>query len=457
MLPDDVLLAIFDFYVKEDQFTKRGIEAWQSLVHVCQRWRSLVFGSPRYLNLQLVCTPGTQRGMLDVWPALPLVFEGCVSRPEVDNVIAMLEHNDRMCRIGLRYDSSSQMEKVWAAMQEPFPELAHLQLRCDNTDQVVPDFFLGGSAPRLRFLQLDAVPFPGLPKLLLSTTHLVSLHLSDIPHSGYFSPEALVTALSLITNLNKLSLGFRSLLSRPDPKSRHSLPSTRTVLPALTHFDTEVASEYLEDFVARVDVPRLNELRITLFNQIDIDTPQLVQFMSRTPTLKMHDEAHVTIGPCTVNVTLLSRTDPGLLTVHILFGESDFQLSSLVRVSTSSLPCLSTVESLYIYEEYGLQSDWEDEIRIENTEWLDLLRPYTAAENLYLSEEFVPGVMRALKDSESVGGRRTVLPILQTLSLEGFYQYLPGPAKGDIWQFVTTRRFSGYFFTVSFWDGTGRF
>ena len=459
MLFDDVLLAIFDFYVKGDQFTKKGIEAWQSLVHVCQRWRSLVFGSPRHLNLQLLCTPGTPRGKLDVWPALPLVVRGHVSRPDVDNIVATLERSDRVCRIDIDYDSSSQVETVWAAMQEPFPELRHLRMYCVNTvkGQVVPDSFLGGSAPRLRFLQLDAIPFPGLPNLLLSTTHLVSLRLYDIPHSGYFSPEALATALSRSTSLDELTLGFRTLQSRLDPeKSRHYLPSTRTVLPALTQFEIEGACEYLENFLARIDVPRLNHCSIALFYQFDIDTSQLVQFVSRIPTLKAHDEAHVAINGGIVDVTLLSRTDPGLLTVQILFGESDFQLSSMARVSTSSLPCLSTVESLYIYKGYGLQSDWEDEIRIENTEWLDLLRPYTAVENLYLSEEFVPGVMRALQ--ESAGGRTTVvLPTLRTVSLEGFYQYLPGPVKEDIWQFITTRQFSGCPCAVSIWDGSGRF
>ena len=55
MLPDEALLSIFDFYVgfyaDKDPPTKGGIERWQSLVHVCRRWRSIVFGSPRRLNL----------------------------------------------------------------------------------------------------------------------------------------------------------------------------------------------------------------------------------------------------------------------------------------------------------------------------------------------------------------------------------------------------------------------
>jgi hypothetical protein len=72
MLPDDDPLAIFDFFADEDQITKKKkeIEAWQSLVHVCQRWRCVVFGSSRRLKLQLVCTARTPaRDTLDVWLA----------------------------------------------------------------------------------------------------------------------------------------------------------------------------------------------------------------------------------------------------------------------------------------------------------------------------------------------------------------------------------------------------
>jgi hypothetical protein len=65
VLPDDVLLGIFGFHVEimmslDLSFSgKMGIEAWQSLVHVCRRWRSLVLASPRHLNMRLFCTPET--------------------------------------------------------------------------------------------------------------------------------------------------------------------------------------------------------------------------------------------------------------------------------------------------------------------------------------------------------------------------------------------------------------
>lgn len=52
MLPEIALLDIFDFYGHE-------IDAWHTLVHVCRKWRIIVFGSPRRLDLRLLCTAST--------------------------------------------------------------------------------------------------------------------------------------------------------------------------------------------------------------------------------------------------------------------------------------------------------------------------------------------------------------------------------------------------------------
>ena len=150
---------------------------WQSLVHVCQRWRSLVFRSPRHLNLQLVCTGRTRtRDMLDVWPAQPLVMICAGGYTTVDDAVAVLERTVCVRQIRLKGIPYSNLETLLATLKRPFPELTHLLLETgywyDETEVVVlPDSFLGGSAPRLRSLQLGKVLFPGLPKLLLSATH----------------------------------------------------------------------------------------------------------------------------------------------------------------------------------------------------------------------------------------------------------------------------------------------
>ena len=129
VLLDDVLLVVFYFYLvkcpKRDKDTCR----WQTLVHVCRRWRSIVLGSPRRLNLKLHCTPKMPvRDSLDVWPALPLLIQGDIyEESDVDNIIAALERSDRVCKISL-HGPKSHLEKVLASMEEPFPDLTSLSL-----------------------------------------------------------------------------------------------------------------------------------------------------------------------------------------------------------------------------------------------------------------------------------------------------------------------------------------
>ena len=102
ILPDDVLLAVFDFCGDEIQNSKKRIEAWQSLVHVCRRWRSIVFGSPRHLNLRLVSTERTSvRNTLDVWPPFPLVIRGNLTGVDCSNIVVVLERRDRVDEIDL--------------------------------------------------------------------------------------------------------------------------------------------------------------------------------------------------------------------------------------------------------------------------------------------------------------------------------------------------------------------
>ena len=155
VLPDVALLEIFDFYVHG---TWEGPNAWHKLVHVCQKWRNIAFGSPGRLGLQLHCTAGTPvMKTLDVWPPLPIVIDviassfwlpiGKVDTDYVtENIIAALKHNNRVCQLSL---SSIPLEEVLATMQQPFPALTLLHLR-RHEHEVAPidaDSFLGALHP----------------------------------------------------------------------------------------------------------------------------------------------------------------------------------------------------------------------------------------------------------------------------------------------------------------------
>jgi hypothetical protein len=151
----------------------------------------------------------------------------------VDDIVVALGHSNRVCEIDLWVAGWRQLEKALAAMRVPFPELIKLRLFSnDETPPVVPDSFLGGSAPRLRVFELKGVSFPGLPKLVLSAAHLVHLYVVHIPHSGYISPDSMVALLSMLSSLEWLSLGFESPRSRPDWGSRRPPPSKRSIIPS---------------------------------------------------------------------------------------------------------------------------------------------------------------------------------------------------------------------------------
>jgi hypothetical protein len=447
MLPDVALLEIFDFYIYAKQ-----IEAWHTLVHVCRQWRNIVFGSPSRLNLQLYCrSRAPVREMLDVWPPLPIVVGAFTSRhgqawPE-DNIIAALEHNNRICIIDLQGISNSQ--SVLAAMQQPFPTLTRLYLDFkDETAPVDPTSFLGGSAPGLESLRLDRLSFPGLPKLLLSATHLVRLALYDIPHSGYIAPEAMVTGLSVLTRLEKLDIGFKSPRCRPDRKSRRPPSQTRTVLPILTYLRFVGVSEYLEDLLPRIDAPLLKGLNIVFFHQLTFDTPQIAQFIGRTSNFKSHDKAQVYFTREKASVSFASTFD-GSLYFDINCRPSDWQLSSLAQVCSSSFPqaLIQLVEHLYILESRGSPPRWQGDV--ESSQWLELLLTFTAVKSLYISQELAPRVAPSLQ--ELVGERVTeVLPGLQTIFLEE--TLTSGPVQEAIGQFVAAREHASYPITTSHWE-----
>jgi hypothetical protein len=119
----------------------------------------------------------------------------------------------------------------------------------------------------------------------------------------------------------------------------------------------------------------------------------------------------------------------------------------MAQVCNSTLPPFSTLERLYISDRGSTQQRWQDDI--ENLEWLELLRPFTAVKNLYLAEEYAPHIIPALQ--EVVGERVTeVLPALECLFLEKLYE--SGPVQEAIEQLVAVRQLSNHPILISFWN-----
>jgi hypothetical protein len=158
------------------------------------------FTTPSSYHIQLLCKPGTPvRTHLSCWPAFPILVEHDGSKlatRDEDNVLAALQHSNRVCKLYLTL-RTKQLEKLVAAMQAPYPALENLGLTFGRTAPVLPEgSIFSGPLPHLQVLELESVPFPTLLSLLALAKNLSELCIYNIPKSGYISPEALVAGLA---------------------------------------------------------------------------------------------------------------------------------------------------------------------------------------------------------------------------------------------------------------------
>jgi hypothetical protein len=445
MLPDNVLLEIFNFYRNNHP---RNSQWWNLLVQVCQSWRQVIFESPHRLDLQIHCTYGTPvKKYLGLWPAFPIAIDYYRQKlisPVEEDALAALEHPDRVCffKLQRRYGFGSELENILTAMQKPFPLLTYLEISTRGAP-VLHSEFLGGSAPRLREIILAGISYPALPTLLLSATDLVKLDLFDIPPTGYISPEAMVASLATLQSLETLIIGFRSATSRPD--RIHPPPITRTVLPALTYFRFKGASEYLEDLVSRIDSPQLNQTVIAYLNQVvDFQVVQLSNFIDRTvgPEINRFKHARLSFSYGTVAFTVYphanhSPWDRRPATTIISCYGVDCQVSHIARVLGHMSAKLSNVVHLKLKTEYeGLQLEGTDDV-----EWTHLLHQFSAAKTLHVSQELAGHLAPALEDTITTVIVDEVLPSLDLIRV------VDQPAS-SIEKFTAARRLSGHPVTI---------
>ncbi|KAH9168999.1 hypothetical protein EDB89DRAFT_2201182 [Lactarius sanguifluus] len=441
ILPDDVFREIFVFCLS-DSHSIQHMMVWQSLVHVCQRWRQITFASPRYLDLHLYCSYRTPfRKNLSHWPEFPLTVHYFIPDDEGD-LIAALKHPDRVRCIEII--TSSAGREVFAAMQVPFPTLTRLELT-GSADHVpnLPDRFLGGSTPCLQHLRLEFISFPELPTLLMSARDLVSLRLEYIPPVSYIPPEAMAEGLAALTRLRTLCIRFSSPLESPYERTGSRLE--RAVLPVLISFVFEGDGKYLEDLVAQLDAPRVEDVRIEYFIEEaeeaeeeaaeaeeaeQVQAGQLSQFIDRTENFKLSQfkRAQVTFYVHKTYIELdlpQSECHQAHLSIGILDPESRFSVPSLVLLLSQLVAMLSNVGHLSIRR---------NQCGMESAEWLPLLRLFSAVEVLEVSGGLTSYITSALEDTAEE---------MVTVSLPALQLLLLDEDNDKLERFLSLRRLSG--------------
>jgi hypothetical protein len=114
------------------------------------------------------------------------------------------------------------------------------------------------------------------------------------------------------------------------------------------------------------------------------------------------------------------------------------------------LPTLSPFESLEIHVPY--YQSWEDFIVIDDqdSQWLELLRPFNIVKNLHLSEHVASRVAQALRGI-SAGRVMELLPALEVIFISHLERF--GPVMEAISDFADARQLSGH--PVSIYDSQG--
>jgi len=465
-LPTVVLLKIFSIYIDPHQHRHSfdivgdaSLNAWHTLVHVCQQWRQVVFASPRSLNLRLLCTDKTPaRKLLGIWPDFPIVVSCYTSLRTpllgVFNIVAALKCTDRVCEINLCGIPNSLLKR-FAAMKYPFPALASLRLSSESGDNddgwlpVLPDSFLGGIAPRLRLLDLRGILLLDPQNYFFSAKDLVTLRLENIPDFGYISPEEMTTWLSMLAKLEEVALGFRSSHPYLYQTSQHPSSVTSTALPALTSLRFRGDCWYLEALISRISLPLLDNVDITFFCELEFDAPLLCEFLGRTRTFEALYRADITFYDDLVDVTL--SPPEGLdgcrtLRFGVLCNRQHHQISCLTLLCGSYLPLLRTLEHLYI--SMALPLHHYPLYVVETYQWLEMLHPFRSVKNLHLlSEDLALCVARALEtlsDKEPM----ELLPSLQDLFLPGSQ---PSETLVIFAQVIISLRVSGRSISIHHW------
>ena len=406
-----------------------------------------------HLGMHIKCTNGSPIvDTLDHLPPLPLFIDyrhNLTKRDEL-GIYHALQLRDRVHHIDLSLPPS-MLHNVFVFLGERFPTLEHLSLTfplfpifpialTNSVSLTPPKAFL---APNLRHLALSGISPPRRLRLLTFTVSLVKLELMDIQTSSYFHPRLLVARLSSLPQLKELFIGFSIPIPRPSTE-RELLGGQRApiILPSLTGLRFKGVGAYLESLVAQFRAPLLEQLHITLFNQVAFALPHLSYLLNITEEFKLTG-ARVGFDHNMVVVSTVSYIDTGLTITPafespfflcVICKPLDWQIDCMAQICHGLIPALSCVEKLTLY--YNNHEDISNELRnggIDSATWNNLLRPFIAVKDLVIQSPLSEELSLALQLDE-VGLDPGFLPNLKSIT-----------AKDDLFtSFIDTRQVVGH-------------
>jgi hypothetical protein len=454
ILNNDVLLNIFDLYRlgELDQYEENYGENilgdkcchqyhqrwWYKLVHVCRQWRNIILESPSRLELHLFCTLGVPvASMLAHSPPLPLTIDydtmgrpGEITAEDESGILLALSHRDRVRHISLWM--LPNMEKFVRVMDVQFPILECMHIH-SLTEVILPETF---QAPNLRNLVLLTASLSiGSPLLTTTAVGLVTLTLLSIPASAYFLPSYILTRLSLMPQLETLSISFHSSTPNRDVEEQSSQTPDMTTLPNLRQFLFRGTGTYLEGLVACIRAPSLSTFRVNLLYQFPFAIPRLCQFIQSSENLTFR-VVQVTFGAFAVSLHAVPWKWDTPLTLQIVRGQLDRQVASAVQLFGTLSPVLSVVEQVAFYDTPYSQSARQN--NVDRSQWRELLRPFTNTKTIHVNDGLISRIFRSLPSDDGESPLE-LLPNLEEIGYSG-----GSDARDAFTRFLNERQVSGH-------------
>jgi hypothetical protein len=389
---------VWDIWVRE--------RWWYKLVKVCRRWRCLILASPSYLDLCLLCTPGTPVAeMLEHSPSFPLVIyyyqpDHNLAQEDEEGLMHALQHRDRVQRIFLRLSVPS-LHKLVTFIDDEFPALEFLHIGPPTKHETRLTLPMTFEAPHLRRLWLNYFASPIGSPFLTTAIGLVELSLLWIHPSTYPHPNNLLQPLSLLSQLETIRINFRSPVPNRDMERQilHIPVNTRVTWPNLRWFDFEGVSAYFEALLPHMTAPILQEFCIQFFNQLSFSIPHLLPFMRTSENLKFNDVillfCHKAIAVWAYPPRPMENT---LYNFHfkIACEHLDWQVSSVAQIFNVLCPLFSDVVSVILdYRKHTLSSEWHNQA--DRTRWRELLGSFRGVKTLRVHMGLVAELSRSLR------------------------------------------------------------
>ena len=352
-------------------------------------------------------------------PLLPLVIDysdktGTLTRKDGDNIYLGLQQHSRLCRIALRGPSSSW--RIWLEpMNKHFPRLGDLTLLSTTSEKMnlmLPETF---RAPNLRRLALHGIGHSAGLTFLSPAIALSNLSITHIGAPCYFPPGHLVSQLQGLPCLEELSIGFAIPIPLPSNERELLLaPIPPVTLPTLRQLTFRGVDVYLDNLVAQINTPLLEQLNLTFFFDLAFTFVNLTKFIHRTEGFG-----------CLVARVIFNKDGASIdtnhyeqqkLSLHVNCRPLDWQIDSAAQVCIALGKVVSIVEELTLgLNVDGMPSNFED--ALDSMMWHELLLPFIGVKKLRIGRLLVRQLSRAL-ESVAGGVALELLPELQELDLE---------------------------------------